>query len=166
MELLFTKERCDGFDGNEELQGTSADAVSTNPLHNNSKWRIDLRYMPIFTDKHLNDKVITYAETISDKIAPKAYRNKQHGYRVWKEGYVSNVEVKPNVLANGKQLFLVKFLVAASMKSTKYVVYCHLNQETGDVAHAKCCCKAELGGCCCKHFAALLYTLLDYSNRR
>ena len=107
MELLFTKERCDGFDGNEELQGTRADAVSTNRLHNNSKWRIDLRYMPIFTDKHLNDKVITNAETMSDKIAPKAYRNKRHGYRLWKEGYVSNVEAKPNAVANGKQLFLV-----------------------------------------------------------
>ena len=49
------------------------------------------------------------------------------------------------------------------MKSTKYVVYCHLNQETGDVAHTKCSCKAGLGGCC-KHVAAILNTLLDYSN--
>ena len=64
MELMLNKERCDGFDRNEELQGTSADAVSTNPLHNNSKWCIDLRCMPIFTDKHLNGK-----------IAPKVYGN-------------------------------------------------------------------------------------------
>ena len=71
--------------------------------------------------------------------------------------------MKPNVSANGKQLLLVKSSVAASMKSTKYVVYCHLNQETGDKAHAKCSCKAVLGGCC-RHFAALLNTLLDYSN--
>ena len=163
MELMFTKERCDRLDRNEELRGTSADAVSTNPLHNNSRWCIELRYMPIFTDKQLNDKVINNAETMPDKIAPKAYRNKQHGYRLWKEGYVSTVEVKPNFLANGRQQFLVKSLVAASMKSTKYVVYCHLNQETGDVAHAKCSCKAGLGGSC-KHVAALPYTLLDYSN--
>ena len=63
----------------------------------------------------------------------------------------------------GKKLFLVKSLVAASMKSTKYVVGCHLNQETEDVAHAKCSCKAGLGSCC-KQVAALLYTLLGYSN--
>ena len=53
MELMFNKERCDGFDRNEELRGTSADAVSINPVQNNSKWCINLRYMPIFTDKHL-----------------------------------------------------------------------------------------------------------------
>ena len=88
MELMFNKERCDGFDRNEELRGTSADAVSINPVQNNSKWCINLRYMPIFTDKHLHDKVIDNAETMPDKIAPKAYRNKQHGYRLWKEGYV------------------------------------------------------------------------------
>eukprot|EP00794_Sanderia_malayensis_P004347 gene4347-4926_t len=98
-----------------------------------------------------------------DKIAPKAHRNKLHGYKLWKEGYISNVEVKSNVLTDNLTLFLVKSNVSASMKSMKYVVYCHLNQKTGDVIHAKCNCKAGAGGCC-KHVAALLYTLLDYSN--
>ena len=55
---------------NEELLGTSTDAVFINPVQNNSKWCIDLRYMSIFTDKHFN------TETMTDKIAPKAYRNK------------------------------------------------------------------------------------------
>eukprot|EP00794_Sanderia_malayensis_P013123 gene13123-14471_t len=98
-----------------------------------------------------------------DKIAPKAHRNKLHGYKLWKEGYISNVEVKSNVLTDNLTLYLVKSNVSASMKSIKYVVYCHLNQKTGDVIHAKCNCKAGAGGCC-KHVAALLYTLLDYSN--
>ena len=79
------------------------------------------------------------------------------------EGHASRVKVKPNVLANGKQLFVVKSSIAASMKSTKYVVYCHLNQETGDLTHAKCSCKAGLGGDC-KHVAAPFYTPFDYSN--
>ena len=42
MELLFTKERCDRLDRNEELRGTSTDAVSINPVQNNSKWCIVL----------------------------------------------------------------------------------------------------------------------------
>ncbi len=49
------------------------------------------------------------------------------------------------------------------MKSVKYIVYCHLDQTTGDVDYAKCHCKAGEGGCC-KHVAAVLYTLLDYTN--
>ena len=64
------------------------------------------------------------------------------------EGHDSSDEVKPNVSANGKQLFVVKSSVAALMKSTKYVVYMYLNQEIGDVTHAKCSCKAGIGGGC------------------
>jgi len=58
---------------------------------------------------------------------------------------------------------LVKAKVSASMKSIQYLVYVYLNQESGDVEYAKCCCKAGQGGCC-KHVAALLYTLLDFVN--
>ena len=117
----------------------------------------------MFTKKYLNDKLISNAETMPDKIAPKAHMNKQHGYRLWKEGYVFSVEVKPNVSAYEEKLFLANSSVAASMKSAKHVVYCHLNQETGDVTHAKCSCRAGLGSCC-KYVAAFLCTLLDYSN--
>ena len=49
------------------------------------------------------------------------------------------------------------------MKSIQYLVYVHLNQESGEVEYTKCCCKAGQGGCC-KHVAALLYTLLDFVN--
>ncbi len=35
--------------------------------------------------------------------------------------------------------------------------------SNGQTVFAKCQCKAGQGGCC-KHVAALLYTLLDYSN--
>ena len=64
----------------------------------------------------------------------------------------------------GKRLlFLVKARVCASIKSSKYDVYVHLDKENGNVVYAKCSCKAGKGGCC-KHVAALLYTLVDYSN--
>ncbi len=38
-----------------------------------------------------------------------------------------------------------------------------MNQNTGHVAHAKCNCKAGQGGCC-KHVAALFFTILDFVN--
>ena len=82
MELTSSQERGNGVDKNEELCGTSADAVSINAVQNNGKWYIDLKYMPIFTSKKLNDKLINNAETMPDKISSKAPRNKQHGYRL------------------------------------------------------------------------------------
>ena len=97
-----------------------------------------------------------------DKVAPKAYRNMKKGYGLWKEGYVKSTFVKPNVQAS-KPLFLVKARVCASMKSVSYPVYVHLNQVDGEVENAKCSCKAGQGGCC-KHVAALLYTILDFVN--
>ena len=72
------------------------------------------------------------------------------------------MSLKPNVNAS-RLLFLVKAYVSASMKSIKYPVYVHPDQVFGEVEYAKCHCKACQGGCC-KHVAALLYTLLDYVN--
>ena len=67
-------------------------------------------------------------------------------------------------VSNSKLLFLVKErAVSTSMKSASYQIYVHLNQVNGEVEYAKCCCKAGQGGCC-KHVAALLYTILDFTN--
>ena len=68
-------------------------------------WSIELKYMPLFTEKELNDKLINNAETMPDKVAPKAHRNKVQGYKLWKEGYVSNVRVKPNVYVQNFNLY-------------------------------------------------------------
>ena len=57
--------------------------------------------------------------------------------------------------------FLVKACVSASMKKQIYIVYVHLNQNTGEVTHGSCTCKAGKGGCC-KHVAAVLFQILDY----
>ena len=56
-----------------------------------------------------------------DKKSAKAYRNKIHGYKLWKEGYVSKVRVKPDEGAAGTTLFLVRAMVSASMKTVKYI---------------------------------------------
>ena len=71
--------------------------------------------------------------------------------------------MKPNVKACGSKLFLVKAYVAASMKDIRYSVNVRLDMETSSVVHANCSCKAGKGGCC-KHVAALLYTIVDFSN--
>ena len=49
------------------------------------------------------------------------------------------------------------------MKNIFYNVYIPMDQGNGDVMFSKCNCKAGQGGCC-KHVAALLYTLLDFAN--
>ena len=49
------------------------------------------------------------------------------------------------------------------MKNMKYSVYCHVYQQTGEVIHANCACKAGKVACC-KHVAAVMYNLLDFSN--
>ena len=48
-------------------------------------------------------------------------------------------------------------------ENVSYNVYVHLNQRSGDLIYFKCSCKAGQGGCC-KHVAALLFSLVDYSN--
>ena len=126
-------------------------------------WTKSLDEWPNITSQHIARKLIDGSKTMPDSSkAPKAYRNKKLGYRLWREGYVRHIYVKPNVQANNK-LFIVKGKVHASMKKANYLVYVHLEQHGGEVLYAKCECKAGQGGCC-KHVAALLYTLLDFVN--
>ena len=125
-------------------------------------WIKSLEKLPEFNHEKLVKRLVNDSSTMPDKHAPKAYRNMKKGYGLWKEGYVRNIVVKPNVQAT-KILFLIKARVSASMKSISYSVYVHLNQVNGDVEYSKCSCKAGQGGCC-KHVAALLYTILDFVN--
>ena len=132
-------------------------------LHSDSRgWTKSLKDLPSFSHAKLENKLVKNNRTMPDKIAPNAYRNMKKGYGLWKEGYVRNILVKANTVARTR-FFLVKAKVSASMKTIQYLVYVHLNQESGDVEYAKCCCKAGQWGCC-KHVAALLYTLLDFVN--
>ena len=126
-------------------------------------WTKSLNLFPNFHAEKINDRLIRNSVTIpKNGAARKAFRNKKQGYKLWKEGYARGVLVKPNVQGE-RLLFLVKARVHASMKSTHYNVYVHLDQESADAVYAKCNCKAGQGGCC-KHVGALLYTLLDYIN--
>ena len=77
--------------------------------------------MPRFNESMIDDKLIANNETMTNVIAPKAYCNKIHGYKLWKEGYVNKVKVKANVSALDQQLFLVKAKAYVSMKIIKEV---------------------------------------------
>ena len=126
-------------------------------------WVKTLKCFPMLTNEILDNHLITGSSSICiASNGPKAFRNKKQGYHLWKEGYVRNIFMKPNVTAKRK-LFLAKSKVHASMKNNQYTVYVHLDQINGEVMEAKCNCKAGQGGCC-KHVAALLYTLLDFAN--
>ncbi|XP_065068608.1 uncharacterized protein LOC135693945 [Rhopilema esculentum] len=141
---------------------SSPDEEYQEEMYKQEGWIKSLRLMPNFDTMKLNDKLIG-SLAMSRSKAPKAYRNKTQGYKLWKEGYVRCVFVKPNLIQNDNTLFLVRVRVYASMKTNSYKVYAHLDQDKGDVIFAKCDCKAGQGGCC-KHAAALLYTLVDYVN--
>ena len=89
-------------------------------------------------------------------------KDEKLAYRLFKEGYIKNTQVKPNIpnSEHGKS-FILKATVHAAMKKLNYTVYVHLNQETGDIIHGHCSCKAGKGGQC-KHVAAMLYQIIDY----
>ena len=78
--------------------------------------------MPKFTDGSLNKKLIEASETMPDKVTPKAYRNKMQGHKLWKEGYVSRVRVKPGITAGLVMLCLTKASVSASMERGIFAV--------------------------------------------
>ena len=151
-------ERAEKIDGVDRV-----DARPSPHHHDPTGWLKTLKYLPNLTNEILDNQLIKGLSTVPIvSIGPKAFRNKKQGYRLWEEGYVRNIFVKPNVAAKCK-LFLVKAKVHASMKNIQYTVYVHLDQISGEVKEAKCNCKAGQGGCC-KHAAALLYTLLDFTN--
>ena len=159
-----------GIQANEDSSSFQNSSTEPRQLNNpesfNSEklgWIKSLEKRPEFNLEKLVKRLVKDSSTMPDKQAPKAYRNRKKGYGLWKEGYVRNIVVKPNVQAT-KILFLIKARVNASMKSISYSVYVHSNQVNGDVEYAKCSCKAGQGGCC-KHVAALLYTILDFVNQ-
>ena len=107
--------------------------------------------------------MINNAQTMPEKKNAQAYRHKQKGYQLCKEGYVRKVFVKAHGLHGDSESLLVKAEVAASMKQQLYKVYVHLTQQNGTVSYASCNCKSGQGGDC-KHVAGVLYTIWDYST--
>ena len=126
-------------------------------------WSKSLGKLPVFTEAMIDSHMIYNAQTMPDKKIAQAYRHKQKGYRLFKEGYVRKVFVNAYVLLGDSERPLVKAEVAASMKKQLCKAYVHLNQQNGTVSYASCNCKSGKVGCC-KHVAGALYTIWDYSN--
>ena len=63
---------------------------------------------------------------MASSTTSQASRNK----RLWKEGYVKNIAVKPNVIVKNI-LFIVTAKVHASMTNISYIVYVHLIKTMG-----------------------------------
>jgi hypothetical protein len=119
---------------------------------------MDLKLLPPFT----YNKLQKHLGLGSQQNSTGTKKDEKLGYRLFKEGYVSNVQAKPNIPNSGSgKSFILKATVHASMKKVSYVVYVHLNQVNGDVVHGHCSCKAGKGGQC-KHVAAMLYQIIDY----
>ena len=81
------------------------------------------------------------------------------GKRASSERFLSSI----TIIRKHHRSFLVKSKGHASMKSNFYNVYADLDKGSGEILYAKCNCIASQGGFC-KHFAALLYSLLDCTN--
>ena len=117
-------------------------------------WTRSLLDLPAFQYAFIHEHLVENSKTMPDHRPTSAHRHKKMGYRLFKENYVKNVCVKPNVQTHNSKLFLVKSLVSASMKKQSYSVCVHLSQADGKAVKAKCSCKAGAGGCC-KHVALL-----------
>ena len=120
-------------------------------------WTKDLKSLPPFTHDLLQKHLIGGDED----VVKGAHKHKKLGYQLFKDRYVSNIQVKPNVTKGDQLWYLIKGSVHAAMKKNIYTMYVHLHQVTGSIGYANCSCKAGRGGCC-KHIAALLFQILDY----
>ena len=90
-------------------------------------WSKSLRGFPGMSESVIEKTLIVESTTFPQKsVAPKAYQHKKQGYNLWKEGYVRNIFVKPDVLAQ-TLMFLVKSRVHASMTNRFYNVYIHMD---------------------------------------
>ena len=89
-------------------------------------WTKDLKSLPPFSYDLLQKHLI--AETQPYNCATGAYKHKKLGYQLFKDRYVNQIQVKPDVKKDGTQVcFLVKGTVHPSMKKNSYVVY--INQR-------------------------------------
>ena len=120
--------------------------------------------MPSITYGEIENYLILDKDKLPDHKPAEALKHKKWGYRLFKAGYTSNIWVKSNIKKEGNNVyFLVRCKVNAEMKKKTYTVYVHINQITSKIEYAKCECPAGAGGRC-KHVAAILFQLLDYTE--
>ena len=80
--------------------------------YNKEGWTKSLLHFPGMTNELIDNKLIGDSSTLPGKsIAPKAYRIKRQGYRLWKEGYVKVFSSSPMCKGN----------IACSWSSRKFM---------------------------------------------
>ena len=122
------------------------------------RWSKDLHGIPAFTYELLIKHLGTTKHSSTG-----TQKHKKLVYQMFKDKYVGQALVKPNVIEGNMSCFLVKGTVKATMKSNTYIVYVHLNKATGEVVYSNCTCPAGKGGKC-KHVVALLFQIIEYKQ--
>ena len=77
------------------------DDVNARPskVQGESDWVRTSKCFPMFTNEILDNHLVRGSGTVPIvSTERKAFRNKKLGHRLWKEGYVRKIFVKPNVL--------------------------------------------------------------------
>ena len=136
-------------------------------------WTKNLDGLPQFSYDHLFAHLLSNSTTVAanqKSSAKKTYKttgamkHKEAGYRLFQDDHVQRLKFNPGNI--DQNLCFFSALVQASFKtSVHYSASICLYRSNGAVCGAHCKCKAGGGGCC-KHVAALLYCVLDYSERQ
>lgn len=135
-------------------------------------WTNNLDGLPQFSYDHLFAHLVSNSKTVAANQKTSAMKthnttgamkHKEAGYRLFQDDHVKTVQFHPG---NNEDLFFFSSLVQASFTAiVHYSTTACLYSANGSVCGAHCKCKAGGGGCC-KHVAALLYCVLDYSERQ
>ena len=131
-------------------------------------WTSNLCQLPPFNYSCLYAHIVMGSPTIPKNqnfAADISYRagamkHKEAEYRLFRDNHVMMVQFIPSL----DNYCLFHAYVKPSFKCTgKYSTVVSLEKHSGHVVGGKCNCKAGAGGCC-KHVAALLYNILDYTE--
>ena len=126
----FFKNSCTGTDSvHEDTDQSIISVVESEGNISHKNWTRSLQHFPGFSENKIEEALIKQSGCFSERRnAPKAYKNKKLGYRIWKEGFLRSISVKPNVQGS-MHVFLVKCRVHASMKMFHIMYMCISTKE-------------------------------------
>ncbi len=156
----------DGAIHENRLRAQKAKEKNTTPVLPSSLpsegWTSSLQQLPPFNYGCLYAHLVTGLQVTgaSGSCQAGAMKHKEAGYRLFKDNHVMMVRFNP---ANDNFCIFHAYVKPSFKNTGKYSTIVALAKSSGHVAGAKCNCKAGGGGCC-KHVAALLYNILDYTE--
>ncbi|XP_065929416.1 uncharacterized protein [Magallana gigas] len=120
-------------------------------------WTYDLSYMPDIVCADIFVHLLSNAQWTADRT--KCYKQ-ERGYRLFKCNHISAVQC--HTLPEDHMYIRAKCLRETSQSEKPYFVWC-LTDSNGTIKSAGCECTADDGGC--KHVVALLFSLVEWSER-